>query len=130
MRQRSCYTLHPGQGSLIYVNIPAADCTNNRPCYEGLSNNVATRLLALTLNSWKPGTADFVNHAVLNDYIQETSHNTGVHERTLYKTRVEHISKDGSVWRVHTSTASKRKGLEHLVERLWVAATSTRLKLL
>ena len=125
MRQRSCYTLHPGQGSLIYVKTPAADRIKNRPCYEGLSNNVATRLLALTLNSWKPGTDDFVNHAVLNEYIQETSHKTGVHERTLYRTRVEHISKDGSIWRVHTSTATKSEGLEHLVEKIWVEMTST-----
>ena len=116
----------PGSEVPIRCEPIAANRTKNRPCYEGLSNNVATRLLALTLNSWKPGTADFVNHAVLNEYIQETSHKTGVHERTLYNTRVERISKDGSIWRVHTSTISTAEGLEHLVERSWVESTSTK----
>ncbi len=52
-----------------------------RPCYEGLSNNVSTRLMKLKINSWPVDTADFVNHRVLNEYIQDTSYKTGVHSK-------------------------------------------------
>ncbi|KAL9064032.1 MAG: hypothetical protein Q9161_009137 [Pseudevernia consocians] len=38
------------------------------PCYEGLSNNVSTKLMKLKINSWLAGTADFVNHRVLKGH--------------------------------------------------------------
>ena len=75
--------------------------------------------MKLTLNSWKPGTEDFVNHRVLQEYIEETSRTTQVHERTVYQTRVEEISKAESFWRLRTSTLG-RKGHAQSIERIWV----------
>lgn len=90
------------------------------PCYEGLSNNVSTRLMKLKINSWPPGTEDYVNHRVLNDYIQDTSQKTGVHSKTLYNTRVETIFKSGRLWKVQTSSLTRKEGAFHRVERDWI----------
>ena len=73
-----------------------------------------------TLISWPPDTADFVNHRIINAYIQETSRKTKVHDCTVYKTRVENISKKGSVWRLQTSTLTQSSLDEQRTERLWV----------
>ena len=72
-----------------------------------------------TLNSWKPGTEDYVNHRVLQKYIEETSRITQVHEHTVYHTRVEEISKESS-WRLRTSTLESNGHAEQSVERTWV----------
>ncbi|RMZ84051.1 hypothetical protein DV737_g1351, partial [Chaetothyriales sp. CBS 132003] len=60
------------------------------PCYETLTNNVATQFMELSINSWKPGTESFVRHNVLAEYIQDTAVKTGVHERIVYNTDVKH----------------------------------------
>ena len=73
-----------------------------------------------TLNSWPPDTADYVNHRILNAYIQDTSRKTKVHECTVYKTRVENILKSGSVWRLQTSTLMKHSLEDQRIERSWV----------
>ena len=73
-----------------------------------------------TLNPWPPDTADYVNHRILNAYIQDTSRKTKVHECTVYKTRVENVSKRGSVWRLQTSTLMKHSLEDQRIERLWV----------
>ena len=66
--------------------------------------------MKLKTNSWPTGTADFVNHSVLNEYIQDTSRKTGVHPATQYHTRVEKVFKSGKLWRVQTSTLVKNQG--------------------
>ena len=76
--------------------------------------------MKLKLNSWPPGTEDYVNHRVLNEYIQDTSHKTGVHSKTIYNTRVEKVFKSGSVWNVRTSTLTRNKEAFHRAERDWV----------
>lgn len=76
--------------------------------------------MKLKINSWPAATADFVNHRVLNEYIQDTSRRNGVHSKTLYDTRVEKIFKKGEVWKVQTSTLEKIQGAFHGVERDWV----------
>jgi cation diffusion facilitator CzcD-associated flavoprotein CzcO len=76
----------------------------NRPCYIGLKNNVATRLLETTLNKFPPGTEDFVSHSVLKDYIQDTAAKTAVDALTQYNTDVRNVTKVGSKWAVQTST--------------------------
>ena len=96
----------------------------NRPCYEGLSNNVSTRLMKLRINSWPDGTADFVNHRVLNEYIQDTSHKLGVHSRTVYDTRVEKVVKRGQAWKVQTTTLIKDQSASYRAERDWVSFAS------
>ena len=115
--------LHRGQKHLLY---PSAlrrrliKCEACRPCYEGLSNNVSTRLMKLKINSWPSGSADFVNHRVLNDYIQDTASKSGVHSKTRYNTRVEKIFKSGPVWNVQTSSLTASRGASRRVERDWV----------
>ena len=91
-----------------------------RPCYRGLKNNVSTRMMKLKLNSWPDGTEDFVNHRILNEYIQDTSRRTGVHSRTQYDTRVEKVFKSGKVWKVQTSTLVKDQDDFFRFERDWV----------
>jgi cation diffusion facilitator CzcD-associated flavoprotein CzcO len=65
---------------------------------------VSTRLLETTLNRFPVGTEDFVTHAVLKDYIQDTAIKAGVHELTHYDTEVRNISKNGKSWTVDTTT--------------------------
>ncbi|KAF3038594.1 hypothetical protein E8E11_004474 [Didymella keratinophila] len=74
------------------------------PCYIGLKNNVATRLLETTLNKFPSGTDDFVSHSVLKDYIQDTAAKTAVDAVTQYNTDVRNVTKVGSNWTVQTST--------------------------
>ena len=114
--------LHQGQ-ALTYcheLRMTLMTCEAYRPCYKGLSNNVATRLMKLKLNSWPNGTEDYVNHRVLNEYIQDTSGRTGVHSRTHYDTRVEKVFKNGKVWKVQTSTLVKDQDSAYRIERNWV----------
>ena len=73
-----------------------------------------------TLISWPPNTADYVNHRIINAYIQDTSRKTKVHDYTVYETRVEDISKKGSVWRLQTSTLTQSSLDDQRTERSWV----------
>lgn len=57
----------------------------------------------MTLNSWKPGTAQNSKHNVLAEYIQDTSSKAGVDDVTLYNTKVEHLSKAHGKWNIQTS---------------------------
>ncbi|KAJ5200788.1 Dimethylaniline monooxygenase N-oxide-forming [Penicillium cf. griseofulvum] len=77
------------------------------PCYESLTNNVSTPLLETKLNAWPEGTAHFVKHHVLKEYIQDTSTKAGVNDITKYGARVTRVYKDGPTWTVHWSTLSK-----------------------
>ncbi|KIW60848.1 hypothetical protein, variant 2 [Exophiala xenobiotica] len=88
-----------------------------RPAYETLTNNVATQFLELSVNSWPAGTPAFVKHNVIAEYIQDTSIKTGIHERTLYNTRVKNLSKEGNIWRLETSTWNKTTG--KATEKVW-----------
>lgn len=77
----------------------------------------------LKINSWPPDTADYVNHRVLNDYIQDTSLKTGVYSCTIYNTRVEKVFKSGQIWKVQTSTLIKKQGAFNRIEHDWVRAS-------
>lgn len=88
-----------------------------RPCYDGLKNNVSTRLMKTTLNPWPPDTVDFVNHRVLSEYIRDTSIKARVDEKTLYNIKVEKIEKNGSKWDMRTSMLTADNKVS---EQLWV----------
>ncbi|CDM31473.1 hypothetical protein DTO006G1_8800 [Penicillium roqueforti] len=77
------------------------------PCYESLTNNVSTPLLRTKLNAWPEGTAPFVKHNVLKEYIQDTSKKAGVDDITKFGARVTRVHKDGPKWTVHWSTLSE-----------------------
>ncbi|KAJ5423190.1 Dimethylaniline monooxygenase N-oxide-forming [Penicillium cf. griseofulvum] len=64
-------------------------------------------LLETKLNAWPEGTAHFVKHHVLKEYIQDTSTKAGVNDITKYGARVTRVYKDGPTWTVHWSTLSK-----------------------
>ncbi|KAF2474659.1 dimethylaniline monooxygenase [Lindgomyces ingoldianus] len=74
------------------------------PCYFGLKNNVATRLLETTLSPFPSGTPDFVSHQVLKKYIQDTAVKAAVHDVTFYNTNVENVRKSGSKWNLEAVT--------------------------
>jgi hypothetical protein len=76
----------------------------DRPCYQGLKNNVSTPLMRVTLNAWPEGTPDFVSHSVMKEYIQDTSRKTRVEDVTIYGARVKNVSKQGEAWNVTWST--------------------------
>jgi hypothetical protein len=65
---------------------------------------VSTRLLETTLGRFPTGTEDYVSHAVLKDYIQNTAIETGVHKMTHYNTAVKKVTKIGKSWNVTTIT--------------------------
>ncbi|KAJ5479973.1 hypothetical protein N7530_005482 [Penicillium desertorum] len=77
------------------------------PCYENLTNNVSTPLLQTKLNAWPEGTAPFVKHHVLKEYIQDTSSKAGVDDITKFGARVTRVHKDGPTWTVHWTTLSE-----------------------
>jgi hypothetical protein len=56
------------------------------------------------LNRFPPGTADYVTHKVLGDYIRDTAVTTGVQEVTQYNTNVRRVWKSGGLWTVETTT--------------------------
>jgi cation diffusion facilitator CzcD-associated flavoprotein CzcO len=93
---------HQGKSFCSRRRLHHSSC--NRPCYIGLKNNVATRLLETTLNKFPPGTEAFVSHSVLKDYIQDTAAKTAVDALTQYNTDVQNVTKVGSEWAVQTST--------------------------
>lgn len=89
------------------------------PCYSGLMNNVSTRLMRTSLQSWPAGTEDFVTQKVLEEYIQALSKDHGVSKITQYHTRVEEVRKSGAEWLVRTTSLQKTALGSHLLERRW-----------
>ncbi|KAJ5120907.1 uncharacterized protein N7515_010295 [Penicillium bovifimosum] len=81
------------------------------PCYESLTNNVSTPLLQTRLNEWPEGTALYVKHHVIKEYIQDTSKKAGVEDVTKYSARVTRVHKGGSKWTVHWTTLSDDQGI-------------------
>ena len=77
--------------------------------------------MKLKINLWPVSSADFVNHRVLNECIQDTSYKSGVNSKTRYNTRVEKVFKNGQVWNVQTSTLTAPRGASRRVERDWVS---------
>ncbi|KAI1609154.1 dimethylaniline monooxygenase (N-oxide forming) [Exophiala viscosa] len=89
------------------------------PCYSGLKNNVSTRLMRTSLQSWPTGTEDFVTQKVLEEYIQALAEDHGVSSITQYHTRVEEVRKSGFEWLVRTTSLEKTALGSHLLERRW-----------
>ena len=93
----------------------------SRPCYEGLTNNVSTTEMELQSNKWKPGTADFVKHNVLAEYIQDTARVNGIEDAIEFQTRVDHVEKSGDKWTVQTTTLVKDDNTKRLASRTRVS---------
>lgn len=90
------------------------------PCYSGLTNNVSTREMRTSLQSWPEGTEDFVSQRVLEEYIQTIAKVHGVSAITQYHTRVEEVRKHDDEWIVRTTALQKGSSVgTHLLERRW-----------
>lgn len=90
------------EGDVLLAHAPPG------PCYEGLMNNVPTTMMRTTLLNWPQGTPEHVTHREIEQYVQRLAQETGVHDVTLYGTRVEEAAKQpqGSSrkWHVRTKT--------------------------
>ena len=56
---------------------------------------------------WNPGTEEFVNHAIIVEYIQSVARKRDLEKDVLYNTRVEHIWKEEDRWLVRSSTLAR-----------------------
>jgi cation diffusion facilitator CzcD-associated flavoprotein CzcO len=83
-----------------------------RPAYDGLTNNVSTKLQQLKGFPWPEGTGHFVNVRVKQQYIQSYSKHFGVELLIKYNTRVEKLQKIKGKWRID-STTLVRNGLSN-----------------
>ncbi|KAL2871159.1 major facilitator superfamily domain-containing protein [Aspergillus lucknowensis] len=95
--EAEAYSLADASGNVLSHAPPG-------PCYDGLKNNVSTPLMRVKLNAWPQGTPDFVPHTVMKEYIQDTSRKTGVHDITVYGSRVKNVSKIDGSWLVTWSS--------------------------
>lgn len=62
------------------------------------------------LSAWPDGTADFVPHNILKDYIQHVSKSSGVHESTVYRARVTSLVKSEEKWHLQYSHFNPEQG--------------------
>ena len=58
---------------------------------------------------WNPGTPEYVNHAIILEYIQSIAKKRNLEKDVLYDTRVEYIWKEDSKWLVRSITLTKTK---------------------
>lgn len=88
------------------------------PCYEGLMNNVPTRMMRSTLLQWPEGTPDHVTHKEIETYVQELARKTGAQDVTLYNTRVEKAVKrpETGRWSLRSKTLKKNEQGQILFE--------------
>ena len=63
-----------------------------------------TTLMELKGLPWNPGTPEFVNHAIIVEYIQSVAKKRDVEKDVLYDTRVEHVWKEEGRWLVRSTT--------------------------
>ena len=87
------------------------------PCYVGLKNNVATRLMKTSLSPWPQGTEDYVNHSIVKAYIQTVAKVSEVDKLTQYGSRVVDVKKVGDKWHLKYSTR-RRDSVSGVTSRL------------
>jgi len=78
-------------------------CMDTRPCYQGLKNNIPTKMMEMRLHPWKSGTESTVTHQLIKDYVQEISAECGVEPLIRYNTRVDEAKKVGGNWELRTT---------------------------
>ena len=74
-----------------------------------MKNNVPTTLMQLKGLPWNPGTPEYVNHAIILEYIQSIAQKRDLEKDVLYNTRVEHILKEDRRWLVRSITLTKTR---------------------
>lgn len=93
----------------------------HRPCYAGLMNNVSTSEMELTARGWNAGTAEFVTHDILADYIRDIA--SAVDSCIQYHVRVKLVEKVNGVWRVAISQLVQRDERSETVESTRVSSS-------
>lgn len=71
--------------------------------------------MELRTNRWPEGIEDFVSHAVLAEYIQETARVNEIESDIRFGSRVNRVEKEGSRWVVETSRLVRVEGSLHPV---------------
>ncbi|KAI2609102.1 FAD/NAD(P)-binding domain-containing protein [Hypoxylon fragiforme] len=91
------------------------------PCYAGLKNNIPTPVMRSSLLRWPEGSEDFVDQAVVHQYIQDIARRHNVYDVILPHTRVESVSKpEGDTqWGVSTSTFTRTQSGHKLTKKNW-----------
>ena len=56
---------------------------------------------------WNPGVPEYVNHAIIVEYIQSVAKKRDIEKDVLYDTRVEHVWKEKDRWLVQSTTLMK-----------------------
>lgn len=72
--------------------------------------------MEMTCQAWNPGTAEFVPHHILADYIQAGAMNNGVDECCRFNTRVNEVRKVGQKWELDVSHIKEPDQHVELVE--------------
>ena len=72
-------------------------------------NNVATPLMQITNHPWPSGTFNFVNHEVINRYIEDAARLSRLENYTLFGTKVERLSKENEEWTIVARTMTRSK---------------------
>lgn len=80
--------------------------------YQGLKNNVSTRLMQTKLHTWPEGTNDFVGHEILKQYIQDIATKTEIEKAIRYGARVTEINKKGPNWSLNYTRLEPNRGVE------------------
>lgn len=64
---------------------------------------MSTIEMELRAQKWKPGTAEHVHHTTIQEYLEQTAHDNGIEPLIRFGTRVDHVEKNGSRWKIQTS---------------------------
>ena len=73
-----------------------------------LNNNVSMIEMEMTCQAWKPNTAEFVLHQVLEDYIQDSAASNDVMGSVSFNTRVNRVRKVGQKLEVSVAQLVKK----------------------
>ena len=57
--------------------------------------------MEMTCQAWKVGTAEFVTHNIIADYIQDSAVANSVVDSISFNTRVNHVRKVDATWEVN-----------------------------
>lgn len=76
--------------------------------------------MELSFQSWKPGTAEFVPHYVLADYLKDGATANGIMDCVRLNTRVDQIHKSDQSWELEISQLSSDDGKLSLTESVQV----------
>ena len=72
-------------------------------------NNVPTPLMQIINHPWPSETLNYVNHKVINQYIEDAARASHLEKHTIFSTKVERLSKEDEEWTVVARTMTRNK---------------------